>query len=103
MNTISGSNFRNTRVQLDNINYVNCSFDGCAVVYSGGGPIGLNSCNFTNCRWEFDGPAANTLKFLTLMYKVQPELIESVFESVRRGGPQEGGQSPEEFPDTINF
>jgi hypothetical protein len=102
MNTIANSQFSNQRVQLDNMNYVGCRFSTCVMVYSGLGPIGLNSCDIHNCRWEFEGAAGNTLKFLTLMHKANPEFIEAVIAGIRSGRHPDAAATDFDFPDTIS-
>ena len=47
----------------------------------------LVRCSFTNSRFEFDGPAANTLAFLSGIYNGMGEggkaTVEATFESIR--------------------
>jgi hypothetical protein len=100
MNKITGVTLRDTRVQLDNMHYDNCTFERCVMVYAATGPVGLTNNNINECLWTFEGPAAETVKFMAEFYKVQPHVIEQIFDSIRRGH-QPTSEPPPEFPDTI--
>ena len=46
-------------------------------------------CVFTRCDWVLDGPAENTLLYLSAFYHglgtQGPKMVESIFDSIRRG------------------
>ncbi|MEO6340657.1 MAG: hypothetical protein ABIO39_11495 [Caulobacteraceae bacterium] len=65
-----GLSYNHQTVVLDGENFSNCEFAACRLVYSGGEPPKLESCRFTDCEWKFEGPAADTLASLKLMWSV---------------------------------
>jgi hypothetical protein len=79
--------YRNTLVQLDNNEFIDCEFEGCKMEYSGLGPVSLVGCKFTNVSWVFVGAAQNTLNFLRGIYHGMGEggrvLVESTFDNIR--------------------
>lgn len=80
--------YKNCTVQLDNNEFVECTFDHCKLIYSGLGPVSLVSCHFTNVGWDFAGPARNTIEFLRGLYHGMGEggrqLVERTFEDIRK-------------------
>jgi hypothetical protein len=44
--------FSSERVEIDGNTYQSCRFEGCRMVYSGGGFPTFNSCSFDNCNWH---------------------------------------------------
>jgi hypothetical protein len=80
-------NFHDITVQLDGGTFVGCTFERCTLVISGLIPFHLEGCNFPTCKWEFAGPAANTLGILTQLYAGgAKELIEKTFDNIRKAG-----------------
>ncbi len=65
MNTFSGSVFSSTTITLDDACYRDCTFDQCLIVFCASGSVELTGCNFSNCSWEFQGAAADTIALLT--------------------------------------
>jgi hypothetical protein len=59
------------------------------MVYRGEQGVSIVDCLFKEPTWALDGPASNTLKFLTVAYHHLGEagikLIESTFDSIRKG------------------
>lgn len=55
------------RVLLDGASFENCRFVDAVLVYRGVMGLGLSGCAFQNVRFEFEGPAANTLAVLQAM------------------------------------
>ena len=45
----------------------------------------LDSCRFGNCSYVLDGPAKDTLLFLTALYKIDPASIEKTIDNIRSG------------------
>ncbi len=82
-----GQTFTNTKIALDGANFDSCKFDRCVLVYSGLLPVTLQSNSFVDCRWEFSGPAANTVGFMQALYNGgAKELIERTLDAIRGGG-----------------
>jgi len=54
-------------VDLDGNEFIKCSFNKCTIVYSGGEPPSLTECSFDYVKFEFQGPAKNTVAFLKSM------------------------------------
>ena len=80
--------FSNQRIVLDGNDYNYCHFEGCTMVYGATeGKIGLNGCSFNGCKWEFEGAALRTLRFLSALYQIDgmKDFIETTFENIRRG------------------
>ncbi len=69
------------RVVLDGATFENCRFVDAVLVYRGVGGLGLNGCTFRNARFEFEGPAANTLAVLQAMTTPNSGLREVVKRS----------------------
>lgn len=85
----SNATFDSGIVGLDNVDYINCTFKNCMMVYAGGAPGSIDGCTFENVQWTFNGPAGATIAFLTALYRdpaFRP-LIDSTFEQIRKGGP----------------
>jgi hypothetical protein len=80
--------YKNTRVQLDNNEFVECHFEGCTMEFSGLGPVSMIGCKFTNVSWVFLGSAQHTLNFLHGLYHGMGDggrvLVESTFDNIRR-------------------
>jgi hypothetical protein len=80
--------YTNTRVRLDNNEFIKCAFISCVLEYSGTGPVSLVECTFSNVNWVFSGAAQNTLQFLKGVYHGMGdggrELVENTFASIRK-------------------
>ena len=55
------------RVLLDGATFESCQFVDAVLVYRGVMGLSLKGCTFHNVRFEFEGPAANTLAVLQAM------------------------------------
>lgn len=66
----NGLNYNHQTVTLDGETFSYCDFAACRLVYAGGQPPKFDSCRFTGCEWKFEGPAAQTLSCLKLMWGV---------------------------------
>ncbi len=90
----SNQTFRNEAIDLDGKHFVNCKFLGCKLTFSAYEPVKFEGCFFDSCQWVFDGPAENALTFLSALYRglgtPGSELVEGIFESIRRGGVDPG-------------
>lgn len=84
-----GKELADQEISLDFNEFVNCRFVRCSLVFRGFGPARLRGCIFDDVTWSFDGPAANTVKFMTGLYhgagQGGRQLIESTFENIRKG------------------
>jgi hypothetical protein len=90
MKKIVDQQFKNQRVNVEGTGFQNCRFTNCHIIYTGGTLPVFASCIFDRCQWVFDGPAENTIQYFALLAtQLGPgglEIIEGVFESIRRGG-----------------
>lgn len=66
---VSDSKFAGGKFTLDGGRFVRTTFEGVELLYSGGDLPIIEDCVFTGCTFAFAGPAANTLEFLTSLYK----------------------------------
>ena len=55
-------------VQLDGEYFSDSEFRDCRLVYSGGKPPVFDGCKFHGCEWKFEGPAANTLAHMRVVW-----------------------------------
>lgn len=84
----NGQTFTNLRISLDGSIFKGCKFEGCILVFSGVLPISLENNSFDPaCRWEFRGPARETLMFMNALYRAGgKDLIEGLFNGIRSEG-----------------
>lgn len=85
--------FEDLTISLDGGSFHHCIFRRCKLQYSGVLPVALEGSNFDNCTWEFDGPAATTVWFMSALHKAGArDLIEGTFRIIR-GEQTSGGIS----------
>lgn len=88
-NTYADNKFKNQELDLDNNSFLNCEFEGCILIYSGGPPPSFVGCNFKNTKFMFAGGAANTIQFMVQLYGGMGEggrqLIEATFRNIKEG------------------
>ena len=72
--------FENKTVVIDGNSYQNCTFNSCTIEFRGVELPSLGGCHFAGCRWSFDGPAANTIRFLTALYGNGDAMLQSVVQ-----------------------
>lgn len=79
--------FHQSEHALDGNAYLACVFEGCTLIYRGYDGVTLTDCTFNACKWTFDGPASNTMRFLAGLYGLPggQELVEHTFASIRGG------------------
>lgn len=83
-NSESKTHYADQIVALDGKVFDGCDFQRCRMVYKGGQPPKIVGCNFSDCLWEFEGAAAQTLTFLTGLYHGGfSAVVESTFENLR--------------------
>jgi len=76
--------FEGEVVSIDGSTFRHCQFIKCVLFFSGILPVDLCGSSFTECQWEFVGPAANTMGFLGALYRRgETHLVETVFANVR--------------------
>jgi uncharacterized protein YjbI with pentapeptide repeats len=77
-------NFLGMRIALDGCSFDECRFDRCHFVFNGYMGVTLTGCAFEACTWEFAGPAANTITFMTALYGGgSRELVEATIRRIR--------------------
>jgi transcriptional regulator of NAD metabolism len=94
MQRITDREFRRTSIIVEDIHFLRCKFIECQIIYTAKDDVAFEDCNFVECSWTFDGPAEETLIFLSELYnglgQQGRELVESVFESIRSGTVKHG-------------
>ena len=61
---LSGRTFGVERIILDGGTFVECTFEGTTLVYFGGKIPAVDRCRLDNVKFEFEGPAKNTVELL---------------------------------------
>ena len=80
-----GNLFQNIKIELDNQTFVNCTFEGCTIVFAARGPYNLRGCKFNNCQFALDGPAALTVNYLADMHRMNAPFVLDVLKKIRVG------------------
>jgi hypothetical protein len=70
--------FEEQTVYLDGCAFYDCEFVRCTLVYSDLMPVTLIGCTFSNCAFDFAGPAANTLQYLYSLSRVNKDALAIV-------------------------
>jgi hypothetical protein len=90
----SGVTFGQEPVQVDGFYFKDCKFLQSKIIFRGFEPVQFDGCLFDRCEWVFDGPAENTLLFLSALHRglglEGANLVEGIFESIRIGGVEKG-------------
>lgn len=77
--------FTDGTIFLDNNSYKECTFVRCIFVYAGG-PTEISDITLDSPKFAFDGPALNTLRLMSKLYKNGcGKAMEGAFEQIRRG------------------
>jgi hypothetical protein len=85
-----GKNFRNETVNVENNEYIGCSFEDCVRFFRGDidGPMVMKDCRFgERIAWRVEGPASRVIEFLNVIYHAAPhgrERVEEMFEMIRK-------------------
>jgi hypothetical protein len=94
--------FDDETIRIDEDEYADCTFTKCRIVFTGAGPARFERCTFDRCEWVFAGAAETTLLYLRSLYSgIEPggqELVEALFESIRKGGVGQGVLDPAMSP-----
>ena len=81
--------FLNKDILIDGREFFNTEFIRCRIIYRGTGPVQFEGCVFTECQWVFDGPAENTLFFLsalaTQLGSEAAAMVKSLLEGIATG------------------
>jgi hypothetical protein len=78
--------YKNTIEAVDGNEYINCKFNNCVIVYSGGPLPVLRDCSFHHCNWRFDAAAHRTLQYMSQLYNAGGKpFIEECFDHIRLG------------------
>ncbi len=81
--------YSNVIVELDDNEFVGCHFEDCELVFTGAQPPVFFGCSFIRTSWIFAGAAENTVRFMSVLYKMAGEegrqLIEDTFDTIRGG------------------
>jgi hypothetical protein len=80
-----GTTFTRTRLVVDNQRFENCTFNECVLEYDASGPCQFVTCDFNDSPFTLGGAAAQTLRFISEVYKVSPQIVEATFDRVRIG------------------
>lgn len=80
----------NQEVQIDGNSFFGCTFRNCRMIFKAtGAPVQMEDCKFEGVRWDFEGPAFQTLNFMTALHEgAGPggrRLVEETFENIRQG------------------
>lgn len=76
--------FEGKTIVLDGGSFYVCQFKGCTLIFNGVLPVTMDGCSFDNCKWQFSGPAQNTIGFMQALYTGgAKDLIENTFQNIR--------------------
>ena len=65
MQDVRGRSFTGgEQVQVDDTNFIECTFDGAQLRYAGGEMPSFQGCNIPNASWYFEGAALRTIQLL---------------------------------------
>lgn len=80
--------FDGERLVLDGEQYINCTFTGCALVYSGGVLPMMQYCKFDGCGFVLEESALRTMTFLAELVSGSDkgrDIVETLFMSILAG------------------
>jgi hypothetical protein len=91
MSRFQDQKYNGETVVIDGMEFVQCEFVNCRLIYRGGEVPKLQSCHFAQCQWQLEEAARNTIMFLRGIYHSGPggrELVEETLKNIRvRPGP----------------
>lgn len=71
------------KIFLDGASIHNCKLERCTLVFNGYVAYSMTDCEFSDCKWAFNGPAANFLNFLRQIYaQGATEVVDKMFEAI---------------------
>jgi len=72
---------KNETVELDNNEFINCTFDNCTIIFRGETLPGVKDCNFVGyIKWTFKDYARATLTLFSALNMTIPGYGESIFK-----------------------
>lgn len=76
-------------VVLDGNEYIDCEFNGCTMIYSGGDlpKFSGKTSPIAFPIWKFEGAALKTMDFLISLYTKDPNAVEGLFNQIRGNNP----------------
>lgn len=82
---IVGKKYGVERVYVDGINFINCEFRGTELVFQGKTGYGMERCHFFGPHFTAEGPAANTLSQLGLLYQDESfrPIVEATIKQIK--------------------
>lgn len=84
LKVVSGTEFLDETVQLDGIEFRDCSFRRCELTYAGGLPFLLTNSPADDCSIVFVDAAQATMDALSVMYQTGlHDFVETLFGHVR--------------------
>jgi hypothetical protein len=90
---IEKKTFENQPINFDGVQYVNCNFNRCQLMFTGMVMPQMINCQVSpDSGWLFTGPAQNMLSFLSGLDKAGPAgtaLVETIFQLIRNGSPSQ--------------
>lgn len=79
--------YNHETVALDGESFADCEFRTCRMVYAGGELPHFSQCRFDDCEWKFEGPAAQTLAHLKLVWSVGGKApVQAMIKEITGGG-----------------
>jgi hypothetical protein len=75
------AHFENKRVVISGQRFERCSFKNCELVFDGR-PTQLVGNSFDGCHWTFEGPAADTLAFVSALCADSPQFSMMVARNI---------------------
>jgi hypothetical protein len=78
--------FENADIELDDVEFVGCTFKNCKFIYRGQEAPVMSGCLVEDdCSFEFEDAAANTLYFLSVLYGGGfHATVDGVFDDIRK-------------------
>ena len=64
----AGALYNHETITLDGESFEDCEFRSCRLVYSAGAVPQMTGCRYDDCEWKLEGPAADTLAHLKVMW-----------------------------------
>ena len=76
--------FEGKTIVLDGSSFYECQFKGCTLIFNGVLPVTIDACSCDGCKWQFSGPAQNTIAFMQALYASGiKELLEDIIRVIR--------------------
>lgn len=87
MSTQTAVAYTHETVVLDGETFSDCEFRKCRLVYSGGPPPHFDGCRFDECEWRLEGPAAQTLEHLKVVWNAGGKAtVQALIKEITGGG-----------------